>query len=184
MRNLDWKNLLRYESGSVLMILCGVILTIKPDVASALISAVVGWVLIAAGVVALIAGFAGGFGTGSVVTGAVLLIAGAWLHRNPLMIASVLGFVLGLLVLSQGWRAAKDAQRIKRGGGLWIPGAVLAVLELLIGLRLILSPLTVSRLVLTIAGIVMIVCGACNLVAHYKSVKYIPDSDGIIDADE
>ena len=100
MRDFNWKDLLRYESGSILMILCGVILTIKPDTASALISAVIGWLLIAAGVAALIAGFAGGFGTGSVVTGAVLLIAGAWLHRNPLMIASVLGVVLGLLVLS------------------------------------------------------------------------------------
>jgi len=184
LRDFNWKDLLRYESGSILMILCGVILTIKPDTASALISAVIGWLLIAGGVAALIAGFAGGFGTGSVVTGAVLLIAGAWLHRNPLMIASVLGVVLGLLVLSQGWRAVKDAQRIKRGGGFWVPGAVLAVLELLVGVRLILSPLSVSRLVLTVVGIALTAIGACNLVAHYKSVKYIPDSDGIIDADE
>lgn len=184
MRDFDWRNLLRYESGSILMILCGVILAMKPDAASALISAVVGWVLIAAGVAALIAGFAAGFGTGTIVTGAVLLIAGAWLHRNPLMIASVLGFVLGLLVLSQGIRAARDAQRIKRGGGFWIPGAVLAALELLIGVRLILSPLSISRLVLSIIGIALIVIGACNLVAHYKSVKYIPERDGIIDADE
>lgn len=184
MRGFDWKNLLRYDSGSILMILCGVILAMKPDTASAMISAVAGWALIALGVAALIAGFARGFGTGSVVTGALLLIAGAWLHRNPLMIASVLGFVLGLLVLSQGWRAAKDAQRIKRGGGFWIPGAVLAVLELIVGVRLILSPLSVSRLVLGIIGIALIVIGACNLVAHYKSIKYIPDAGGIIDADE
>ena len=44
------------------------------------------------------------------------------------------------------------AQRSKRGGGFWIPGAVLAVLEALVGIRLILSPLSVSRLVLTIGG--------------------------------
>ena len=91
MRNLDWKDFLRREGGSILTILCGVILVLKPDTASALLAAVAGWALIAVGVAALIAGFAGGFGTGSVVTGAVLLLAGAWLHRNPLMIASVLG---------------------------------------------------------------------------------------------
>lgn len=184
MRNLDWKDFLRREGGSLLTILCGVILVLKPDTASALLAAVAGWALIAAGIAALIAGFAGGFGAGSVVTGAVLLLAGAWLHRNPLMIASVLGFVVGFLVLRQGIRAMKNAQRSKRNGGLWIPGAVLAVLEALIGVRLMLSPLSISRLVLSIGGVVLIAIGVCNLVAHYRSVRYIPKSGGIIDADE
>ena len=184
MKNLDWKDFLRREGGSLLTILCGVILVLKPDTASALLAAVAGWALIAAGVAALIAGFAGGFGAGTVVTGAVLLLAGAWLHRNPLMIASVLGFVVGFLVLRQGIRAMKNAQYSKRNGGLWIPGAVLAVLEALIGVRLMLSPLSISRLVLSVVGVVLIVIGACNLVAHYRSVRYIPKSGGIIDADE
>ena len=61
---------------------------------------------------------------------------------------------------------------------------MLAVLELLVGVRLILSPLSLSRLVLSIAGIAMVICGACNLVAQYKNVRYIPDQDGNIDADE
>lgn len=184
MRNFDWKSLLRYESGSVLMIVFGVLLTMKPDFASAAVSAVLGWGLILGGVALLLAGFVGKMGAGPIVGGAVLLIAGSWLHRNPLMIASVVGMVLGILVLSQGISAMGDAQRTKRGGGFWIPGAVLSVLEVVIGIRLILSPLSVSRLVLSIVGIIMAVCGACNLVAHHKSIRYIPDQDGIIDADE
>lgn len=183
MRNLDWKVLLGQEGGSLLMILCGVILVLKPDTASALLSAVAGWALIAVGVAALIGGFTGSSG-GSVVTGAVLLLSGAWLHRNPLMIASVLGFVVGFLVLRQGLRAMKDAQRSRRNGGFWIPGAVLAVLEALIGVRLLLSPLSISRFVLSIGGIALIVLGACNLVTHYRSTRYIPEPGGIIDADE
>ena len=183
MRNLDWKALLRQEGSSLLMILCGVILVLKPDTASALLSAVAGWVLIAVGVAALIGGFTGSSG-GSIVTGAVLLLSGAWLHRNPLMIASVLGFVVGFLVLRQGLRAMGDAQRSKRNGGFWIPGAVLAVLEALVGVRLILSPLSISRLVLSIGGIVLIVIGVCNLIAHYRSIRHIPEPGGIIDADE
>lgn len=184
MRNLDWNDFLRREGGSILTILCGVILVLRPDTASALLSAVAGWALIAAGAAALIAGFAGGFGGGTVVTGAVLLLAGAWLHRNPLMIASVLGFVVGFLVLRQGLRAMGDAQRSRRNGGFWIPGAVLAVVEALVGVRLILSPLSISRLVLSIGGIVLIVIGVCNLIAHYRSIRHIPEPGGIIDADE
>lgn len=183
MRNLDFKDLLRREGGSILTILCGVILVLRPDTASALLSAVAGWALIAVGVAALIGGFTGSSG-GGVVTGAVLVLSGAWLHRNPLMIASVLGFVVGFLVLRQGLRAMGDAQRSKRNGGFWIPGAVLAVLEALVGIRLILSPLSISRFVLSIGGIVLIVIGVCNLVAHYRSTRYIPEPGGIIDADE
>lgn len=184
MKNFDWKSLLRYESGSVLMIVFGVLLTVKPDFASAAVSAVLGWVLILGGVALLLAGFVGKMGIGPIAGGALLLIAGTWFHRNPLMIASVIGTLLGILVLTQGIHAMKDAQRTKRGGGFWIMGAVLAVLEVVIGIRLILSPLSVSRLVLSVVGIIMAICGACNLVAHNRSRRYIPDSDGIIDADE
>lgn len=184
MKDFDWRNLLRHEGGSILMIVFGVLLTMKPDLASAAVSAVAGWALIAIGVAFLIGGLANGLHIGRVAAGALLLMVGSWLHRNPLMIASLIGVGLGILVLSQGWQAAKEAQWTKRGGGMWIPGAVLAVLELLVGVRLILSPLSLSRLVLSIAGIAMVICGACNVVAHYKNVKYIPDSSGIIDADE
>jgi len=184
MKDFDWRGLLRFEGGSVLMIVFGVLLTVKPDLASAAVSAVAGWALIAVGVAFLVAGFTDGVRGGRIAAGALLLAAGSWLHRNPLMIASLIGVGLGVLVLSQGWQKAREAQWTKRGGGFWIPGAVLAVLELLVGVRLILSPLSLSRLVLSIAGIVMVICGACNLVAHYKNVRYIPDQDGIIDADE
>ena len=184
MKNFDWRGLLRHESGSVLMIVFGVLLTMKPDFASAVVSAVLGWVLIAVGVVLIISGCVERWNVGRIVAGVLVLLLGNWIHRNPLMIASAIGIVLGLLVLSQGWEAAKDAQRVKRCGGMWVPGAVLAVAELLIGVRLVLSPLTLSRLVLSILGIVMVVCGACSLVAHYNSVRYIPEADVIIDADK
>ena len=184
LRNIDWRSMLRYESGSVLMIVFGILLAMNPDIASAMVSTVLGWIIIAAGVAMLISGFTNSRDMGSILIGALLLVAGSWLHRHPMMIASVLGVVLGIVVLKQGWQASKDAQRIKRGGGMWIPGAVLAAAELLIGVRLIFSPLSISRLVLTVAGIAMVVCGVCNLVAYHKSTQYIPGAGHIIDADE
>jgi hypothetical protein len=54
MKGFDWKNILRFDSGAVLMILCGAILALKPDAASVLVSAVLGWGLIAIGTVALL----------------------------------------------------------------------------------------------------------------------------------
>ena len=54
---------------------------------------------------------------------------------------------------------------------------MIPVVEFLIGIRLIFSPMSASRLELSI-------CGICSLVARYKVTKYIPEYDGIIDADE
>lgn len=182
MKNLDWRELLRQESGSVLMIIFGVLLTFKPDFASGVVSAVLGWFLIALGVAALIIGFAGKLGMGPIVSGALMLLAGNWFHRNPLMIASAIGTLLGILMVTQGWREARSAGRTKRSGGFWIFGAVLAVVEILTGIRLILSPLLLSRLVLSVCGIIMAVCGVCNLTAFGRSRKYLNDSN-IIDAE-
>jgi uncharacterized membrane protein HdeD (DUF308 family) len=61
---------------------------------------------------------------------------------------------------------------------------VVPVVEFLVGLRLIFSPMSASRLVLSICGIVMVICGICSLVTRYKVIKVIPEYDGIIDADE
>lgn len=182
MKNMDWRALLRNESGSVLMIVFGLLLTAKPDLASGLVSAVMGWILICLGVGAVVTGFVGKLGLGPIVSGAVMLLAGNWFHRNPLMIASVLGVLMGLVVLSQGLKEAGNAGRTKRNGGFWIFGTVLAVVEILTGIRLIFSPLLVSRLVLRVCGVLMIVCGVCNLTAFGRNRKYLNDSK-IIDAD-
>lgn len=182
MKGFDWKGLLKYESGSVLMVVFGVLLTFKPDLASGMVSAVLGWVLIGMGVASMVMGFVGKLGLGPIVSGALMLLTGNWFHRNPLMIASVIGILLGILVLSQGLGEARNAGWTKRNGGFWIFGAVLAVVEILTGIRLIFSPLLVSRLVMRLIGIVMAVCGVCNLTAFGRSRNYLTNSN-IIDAE-
>ena len=100
------------------------------------------------------------------------------------MIATVVGVLLGLTAVQHGWRALENAQRSKRNGGFWIPGAVLAAVELLVGVRLIFSPLSVSRVVLTLAGIAMAACGIWELISRRREKKYIPGTPNIIDADQ
>lgn len=183
MRKFDLQSLLLHQGGSLLMILCGGILTVCPDSASVLISAILGWLLIAAGVVLVIAGVIGGVEVVTIIQGAGLLLAGAWLHRHPLMIASVLGIVLGLVALGQGWRKGRRAMRTKRYGGFWLWDAGVAALELLAGAVLIFTPLSLSRVLMTFVGIFMVICGAADLVAFWKGGRYPDGFDNIIDAD-
>ena len=184
MWRFDWRGLLRFQGGSVLMIVCGGILAVSPDSASVLISAVLGWLLIAAGVAMILAGVIDGAEIVLILQGAFFLLAGSWLHRHPLLIASVLGIVLGLTALCQGWRKAKRARRTKRYGGFWAWDAGVAALELLAGLVLIFVPLSLSRLVVTLAGIAMVLCGGADLYSSWKTGCYLEGDSRIIDADK
>lgn len=181
MKKFDLRNLLRFHGGSVLMVICGGILAVFPDSASLLVSAVLGWLLIALGVTLVIAGVIGGVYIVTLFQGAFLLAGGAWLHRNPLMIASVLGIVLGLVALSQGLRKGRRAIQLKMYGSFWIWDAGVAALELLAGLALLLTPLSLSRVVMTLAGIFMVISGGADLLASGKSGG--SGGSRIIDAD-
>lgn len=183
MRNFDWRGLLRYQSASVLMIVFGGILTVRPDSVSVLISAILGWFLIAMGVALVIAGITGGIAVMTIIQGAALLVAGVWLHRHPLMIASSLGILLGLAALGQGWRKGRRAMRARLYGRFWVWDAGVAVLELLAGLVLLLTPLSLSRALVTFAGIFMMICGVADLFAFWKSGGGPGGYSNIIDAD-
>lgn len=184
MKGINWKTMHRSNLGSILMIVFGAVLVMNPDSASALVSAILGWGLFVIGAVLVVGGFLDDRDGGSIGQGVLFLVVGSWLRRNPLMIAKVVGVLLGLTAVRHGWRALENVQRSKRNGGFWIPGAVLAAVELLVGVRLIFSPLSVSRVVLTIAGIAMVVCGVWELISGCREQKYIPGTPNIIDADQ
>ena len=188
MKKMNWRRLFRMEIGSIALIVVGLILTLNPDFGSAALAAVLGWVLIGGGAVGLLIGILSwpGLGFGEVIGSGVLLLAGIYLLRNPLMLASLVGILLGLLLLTQGIGAVRDALRIKGYDGFWQGGLILGIVMAVVGVVLVFSPMTTSRVVMTVAGIVMIVCGVCNLVSHYRAQKYLKSAgdDSIIDAEE
>lgn len=181
------KNILNGKLGPLMLILLGGLLLVNPDFGSRAVATVLGWaVCILCGVVlAVTLLLRGRFST---VAGSALgLLAGMYILRNPLSLASVLGILLGIFLATQGFGALMDALVLRRGGGFWLLGAVWAAVILLLGLTLVFSPLTTSRLVMTLAGIVMIVCGVGRLRTHTKAERYMePDRSNsrIIDADE
>ena len=144
MKGINWKFKNRSNLGSILMIVFGAVLVMNPDSASALVSAILGWGLLVVGVALVIGGFVDGRAGCSIGQGLLFVVVSSWLRRNPLMIAKVVGVLLGLTAVQHGWRALENAQRSKRNGGFWIPGAVLAAVELLVGVRLIFSPLMMT----------------------------------------
>lgn len=183
------KTITRARWGSVALILIGVVLLVNPDFGSAMVAKVLGWGLVALAGICLAAGVLTwpGMGFGTLGGSCAGLLLGIYILRNPLSLASILGMMLGIFLTVQGIGALADALRLRRNDQGWLGPIILAAATLILGLVLLFSPLTTSRLVMIIAGIVMIVCGVGNLVTHFRASRYIEGKGGagsVIDADD
>lgn len=161
-----------------LLILLGLILLLRPDTASVLISRVLGGMLVAAGI---------GFGISAIVThrGQVgkgiaavsFVLVGGWLARNPLFWAAWIGRILGALLVVDSLR---DMMRAKSQG---LRGR-LPLIAAAVGVALVLLPMTASRLVFSLAGLVVLVVGVVMLLDRLRNRRRLEASSdpNIIDA--
>ena len=196
MRKWNYRKLFRMELGSVLLILIGAVLLLNPDFGSAALASIVGWLMVGGGAAGLLIGILSQPVLGFMeLAGSVLVLCfGIYLLRRPLMLASAIGVMLGLLLLSQGLGALREALQVKRYGGHYHFGLLFGIGMAAVGAYLIVSPLATSRFVMTLAGLVMVACGITNLINHHRASKWIagsrkkiigdPPSSNIIDADE
>lgn len=189
MKNNISKHLAQARWGSIALIVLGLVLLLFPDFGSSTVAVILAWVLMIGGSAGLLIGVLSwpAFGFGTMIGSGLVLVAGIYILRHPLSLASILGVLLGVLLTAQGLGALGDVLRLRRGGGLWVPGLVLSILTMVFGLILIFSPLTSSRIVMTVVGLVLIVFGAGNLYTHFKAGSCTDSGSGkerIIDADE
>ena len=189
MKNNISKHLAQARWGSIALIVLGLVLLLFPDFGSSTVAVILAWILMIGGSAGLLIGVLSwpAFGFGTMIGSGLVLVAGIYILRHPLSLASILGVLLGVLLTAQGLGALGDVLRLRRGGGLWVPGLVLSILTMVFGLILIFSPLTSSRIVMTVVGLVLIVFGAGNLYTHFKAGSCTDSGSGkgrIIDADE
>ena len=178
MKKNDIVSWLKLLATPVLLMILVLILVIHPDSASVLAAQILGWVLLAAGVGFGVSAIAGHFGTvGKVLSAIGCFAVGAWLLRNPLMLAAALGRLVGILLAVRGIRDLLDASQRHMG-------LLSAVITLLLGVVLIALPMTTSRVVISLCGVLVIAVGAGILVDRVKIRRRLqePDDPSIIDA--
>lgn len=177
MKKMEFAGWVRLLATPVAMILLGLLLVLCPDSVSAFMATALAWCLLLAGVVLFGAAFFIRQGTAAkVIGGAVCLMLGLWLLRNPLLLAASMGRLVGILLLIRG---VQDLILSNFGGG-----RLLSLLTALLGLVLILLPMTTSRLVFRICGLVVLVLGVVTLVERLRLRKLLHEGDdpNIIDA--
>ncbi|MBQ8835202.1 MAG: DUF308 domain-containing protein [Oscillospiraceae bacterium] len=162
----------------VLVILLGLLLVLNPDSAPALIAKLLGWILIAIAI---------GLGISAIVTrqstigkgiaAVALAVVGGWLTNNPLALAAWIGRIIGILLVIDGLQDISEAR--KQGVQFRMP-----LIVTIIGAVLILLPMTTSRLVFTLCGVVVLIVGIAMLLDRLKERKQLdePEDPNIIDA--
>ena len=146
-------SVIRLIATPVLLMVLGLILLIHPDSASALVAQILGWVLVIAGVVFAVSAVAGHFDTlGKVLSAVCCFAVGAWLLRNPLMLAAGLGRLAGILLVVRGIQDILNASRYHYG-------ILPAVITTVLGAVLIALPMTTSRVVISLCGLLVLIVG-------------------------
>lgn len=177
-------NLRRY-AGPGIMVLAGLFLMVSPDTASVLLARLIGWVCIGAGICCGIASF-NAFQKTRLVSIAVLCLGlGIFVTAFPLAIAKILSRIVGLALVSLGGGRIHRYLLEKEAGSPDRGTLIIAICTAVAGAVLFLLPMTLSRILLVICGVVLVIIGGVNFYGEYRKQKLLPGGDdpNIIDAE-
>jgi len=162
-----------------LTVALGAVLLLSPDTASALGGKLLGWFFLLAAVMDVISLRSGK--KKSLVPTVLLVLVGLWLVMNPLSLAKGIGQVLGLAFFI--WGAGKVR---KHPGDRMHPRVLIAGAVALLGIGLFLIPMTATRLVLRVAGVVIISLGIADGYNRLHGRKQLEQGDDpkIIDVEK
>ena len=177
MKNNRVLDMLFQLASPVAVTMLGLLLLANPDSASALIARIVGWVLTVTGI---------GFGISAVfnrehvirkgITAVLFACTGGTLAAQPLLLAAWIGRIIGLLIAFRGIRDLMIS-------GSYGYSRILALITTAVGAILVVLPLTTSRLVFRLCGLVVLLIGIGMLADRLKQRKRISGGDSnIIDA--
>lgn len=161
----------------LLVIALGLVLIIHPDSASAVISKIIGGIIILTGI---------GFGVSAVfnergriakgIAAVVLAMVGGWLVKNPLALAAWFGRIIGILLIFDG---IGDISQLRKQGMTFRMPLILTV----VGVILVVMPMTTSRLIFSLCGVVVLLVGIGMLLDRIRDRKRLNAAkDDIIDA--
>ena len=159
----------------VLTAVAGLVLLVNPAGATALLTRVIGWVLVIGAALRLIRLAASDqlrWGKDAFIAGAILGL-GVVLLAKPMILGAFIGRVIGLLLVIEGIRNLKDGVDLRD------------ILSIAAGAVLWFMPQTLTNAVLSIVGLVLLVLGVINILGRLRKAKYLHQGStpGIIDAE-
>ena len=161
----------------VLVMVLGLILIFDPDSATVLISKILGSVIILIGIASGVSAIFNERGrSAKAITAVVMAVVGGWLVNNPLALAQWISRFIGVLLVING---LQDIGELRRFGKTFLLPLIVAI----VGVVLVVMPMTTSRLIFTLCGIVVLIIGGAMLLDRLKSKPRLKSRSDIIDAE-
>ena len=153
---------------SLFLLALGILLIVKSDATIMMVSYVIGAVLIALGVLAII-----NFLRSKselyhldIVYGIVTIILGVLVIKNPKVIGSIIPFVVGIGILINSGTKLKYALDLKENNeGVWKYTLIVAIISAVLGVLLIFNPFKASSLLVQVIGIVISIYALLDIIS-------------------
>lgn len=153
---------------SLLCVVLGLVLVIRPGLSMRIVCTAVGAVLIVAGVTRMIDYFASRDGSMyaqvNLVFGIVLAVVGVWIVVKPDTVRAIIPIIVGIVIVIHGLHNIKQAMELWRDKyDKWWVACIMGVLTVGFGVLLICRPFAAIDTVIMMIGIFLIYDGISNI---------------------
>ncbi len=152
---------------SVLGILIGIVLAVRPDASLVVLGVAVALYLIASALVLIVLDIKAWslyLPFDGMLTGILNVILGILLMKSPETMAVYIGVVMGIWIIFSGFGGIRTGAALRWTGAPWISMVILGIIDIVLGGLVLYSPV-LSSISLTIgAGVILIVHSVINII--------------------
>lgn len=189
MENIMTKLLKSSIWSSIALVVLGLLLIFYSEITILSISYVIGGILIAIGVIALIKYISNinkdikneidiVYGIGTIILGIIVI-------SNPKAIASIIPFVLGVLIVINSTAKIDYSFRLRKNkNSLWVSTLVVALIALICGVLLIFNPFAGAEFITKIIGIILVVYAVLDIISTIRISKELKETFGKVKKDK
>ena len=183
MENIMTKLLKSSIWSSIALVVLGFLLIFYSEVTIISISYVIGGILIAIGVIALIKYISNinkdikneidiVYGIGTIILGIIVIC-------NPKAIASIIPFILGILIVINSTAKIDYSFKLRKNkNNLWISTLIVALVALICGVLLIFNPFAGAEFITKVIGIILVVYAVLDIVSTIRISKELKETFG------
>lgn len=175
-----------YPLGALACIVMGIALVINPHIISQVLNTAIGVILIvwaAVGIIGFIASRSSdsreNVSIFSLISDLVMLGLGIYVFVNPMLLETIVMTALGLYLTFSGISKVSSALKIRKyTPDNWVFPAVGAVITLLLGIFILVSPTFLTGGLMSVVGIVLIIAGAVHFISEISAAKTLEKISG------
>lgn len=155
---------------SIVLLIFGILLIAQSEVTIVTISYIIGGILVGLGAIAALRYFKNINDldrTGiDMVYGVVCIIMGILVIRNPQAIASIIPFIIGIIIIINSASKLQYSLELKKDGSdLWVSTLILSIVMTICGVALIFNPFKGAVFLTRIVGVFILIYAVLDLVS-------------------